>query len=81
MSPAYHADGVRIPLLLIHGDKDTVVPIEQSEEMVEAMKHAGKPVQFVTLTGDNHYLTKSATRTQFLETLGAFLDKNLPVSP
>jgi dipeptidyl aminopeptidase/acylaminoacyl peptidase len=80
-SPAKLAANVRVPLLLIHGDKDTVVPIEQSQLMASAMKAAGKPVEFVTLVDENHYLTKSATRTQTLEALQAFLAKNLPVAP
>ncbi len=44
--------------------QDTVVPIEQSQLMANAMKAAGKPVEFVTLANENHYLTKAATRTQ-----------------
>jgi len=79
-SPAKLAANVRGPVLLIHGDKDTVVPIEQSQLMATAMKAAGKPVEFVTLTGENHYLTKAATRTQTLQALEAFLAKNLPVN-
>jgi dipeptidyl aminopeptidase/acylaminoacyl peptidase len=78
-SPAKHAANITAPVLLIHGEKDTVVPIEQSEVMAQAMKSAGKSVQFVTLADENHYLTKSATRTQTLQALETFLAKNLPV--
>jgi dipeptidyl aminopeptidase/acylaminoacyl peptidase len=78
-SPARIARKAGVPVLLIHGDKDTVVPIEQSRLMADAMKAAGKPVELVTLAGENHYLTKAATRTQTLEALDAFLAKNLPV--
>ena len=78
-SPARIAGKAAIPVLLIHGDKDTVVPIEQSERMVRAMNLAGKPVEMVTLIDENHYLTHSTTRTQMLEALAAFLAKNLPV--
>lgn len=78
-SPARLAGRAAIPVLLIHGDKDTVVPIEQSQLMVRAMQAAGKPVEFVTLADENHYLTNSSTRTQLLATLEAFLAKNLPV--
>jgi dipeptidyl aminopeptidase/acylaminoacyl peptidase len=78
-SPARVAGNVSIPVLLIHGDKDTVVPYEQSELMVRAMQAAGKPVELVTLVDENHYLTHSTTRTQMLQALDAFLAKNLPV--
>ena len=80
-SPVHQVAGIRAPILLIHGDKDTVVPIEQSLNMAEALKAAGKPVEMVTLADENHYLTRTATRTQMLEALGAFLAKNLPVQP
>jgi dipeptidyl aminopeptidase/acylaminoacyl peptidase len=78
-SPGRMAANVHAPLLLIHGDKDTVVPIEQSQVMAKAMEAAGKPVEFVTLADENHYLVHSATRTQMLQTLDTFLAKNLPV--
>lgn len=80
-SPARLAAKATIPILLIHGDKDTVVPIEQSQLMVRAMQSVGKSAEFVTLANENHYLTHSATRTQMLEVIGAFLARNLPVTP
>ncbi|MFI4966815.1 MAG: alpha/beta hydrolase family protein [Caulobacterales bacterium] len=78
-SPAHQAASIRAPVLLIHGDKDTVVPIEQSLNMADALRAAGKPVEMVTLADENHYLTRAATRTQTLEALGTFLARNLPV--
>jgi dipeptidyl aminopeptidase/acylaminoacyl peptidase len=80
-SPVHQVAGIRAPILLIHGDKDTVVPIEQSLNMAQALKAAGKPVEMITLADENHYLTHAATRTQTLEALDAFLAKNLPVHP
>lgn len=80
-SPLQQVGSIRAPILLIHGDQDTVVLPEQSEKMAAALQSMGKSVQYVALTGDDHYLLKSATRTQMLETLGAFLAKNLPVKP
>ncbi len=80
-SPRKQVASVQVPILLIHGDEDDVVPLEQSEVMAKALTDAGKPVEFVVLKGENHYLRYSASRTQVLETLGAFLAKNLPVNP
>ncbi|WP_304171808.1 S9 family peptidase, partial [Phenylobacterium aquaticum] len=81
ISPVRHVDDVRAPILLIHADQDTVVAPSQSQFMAESLKAAGKSVEYVTLVGDDHYLMQSATRTQMLEALGAFLAKNLPVTP
>lgn len=80
-SPALHAASVSIPLLLIHGDQDTVVPMEQSNRMVQAMEAAHRPVDFVVLKGENHYLVHGSTRTEALARIGDFLGKNLPVTP
>lgn len=55
VSAAQNADRVGMPLLIIHGDEDITVPIEQSELMVRAMERAGKPTRLITLTDIDHY--------------------------
>jgi dipeptidyl aminopeptidase/acylaminoacyl peptidase len=72
-SPAKFADRVKIPVLLIHSDKDTTVPIEQSQIEERALKSAGKQVEFVTLQGEDHYLEFGDTRTQLLKEVERFL--------
>ena len=78
-SPLQNVAAVRAPVLLIHGDRDHVVEIEQSEKMAAALKAASKPVEFLTIKGDDHGLAQSANRVQLLQALEAFLAKNLPV--
>ncbi|WP_374348513.1 alpha/beta hydrolase family protein [Phenylobacterium sp.] len=80
-SPVQHVADIRAPVLLMHGDQDGSVDYEQSQRMASALKAAGKPVEFVTFKNEDHFLLRSAPRTQLLETLGAFLAKNLPVNP
>jgi dipeptidyl aminopeptidase/acylaminoacyl peptidase len=72
-SPANFAGNVKIPILLIHGEKDTTVPIEQSEIESDALKNAGKQVEFVRLAGDDHHLDYAATRIQLLKEIERFL--------
>jgi len=76
-SPARAADRVRAPVLLIHSVDDVVVPIGQSERMLRVLEEAGKPVEFVRLEGDDHWLSRSATRVRMLEKLEEFLGKHL----
>ncbi|MDP3802107.1 S9 family peptidase [Brevundimonas sp.] len=78
LSPAWLAASVDSPLLLIHGRDDTVVPIEQSRVMAEALRRAGKPVEFVELPGEDHWLSRSATRRQMLVETVRFLEANNP---
>ncbi len=80
-SPASHAENIRAPVLLIHGEDDTTVYFDQATIMQKAMQDAGRSVELVALKGDDHYLSTSATRTQMLEAVAAFLAKNLPVIP
>ena len=78
LSPAYLAASVDRPLLLIHGKDDTVVPIEQSRVMADALRRADKPVELVELPGEDHWLSRSATRLQMLAETVRFLEANNP---
>jgi dipeptidyl aminopeptidase/acylaminoacyl peptidase len=46
--------------------------------MAAAMRAAGKSVEFVTLSGEDHWLSKSETRLQMLQATVAFVEKNNP---
>jgi dipeptidyl aminopeptidase/acylaminoacyl peptidase len=78
ISPADHADRVTIPILLIHGKDDTVVPFAQSTLMADALKHAGKPYDFVVLNHEDHWLSRGETRLQMLKATMEFVEKNNP---
>ncbi|WP_419320690.1 alpha/beta hydrolase family protein [Caulobacter sp. ErkDOM-E] len=78
ISPARLADKVEIPILLIHGKDDTVVPYVQSQIMASALKKAGKSVELVTLEGEDHWLSSGATRLTMLTSTVDFLEKHNP---
>jgi len=78
LSPAHLADKVDKPLLLIHGRDDTVVAIEQSRVMAEAMRRAGKPVELIELEGEDHWLSRADTRRRMLSETVRFLEANNP---
>lgn len=42
------------PFLLIHGDADPVVPLQQSELMLAALKQAGVPAELIVKEGGGH---------------------------
>jgi dipeptidyl aminopeptidase/acylaminoacyl peptidase len=78
ISPTRLAAQASAPILLIHGKDDTVVPYGQSVDMTDALQAAGKPVEFVTLRGEDHWLSSADTRLQMLTSAVAFLEKNNP---
>ncbi|MBU1375750.1 MAG: S9 family peptidase [Alphaproteobacteria bacterium] len=77
-SPAQQAAKADIPILLIHGKDDTVVPLEQSRVMADALKKAGKPVDFVVQNGADHWLSRGDTRLETLMSTMAFVEKHNP---
>ncbi|MGN6423852.1 MAG: alpha/beta hydrolase family protein [Asticcacaulis sp.] len=78
ISPASQAAKASCPILLMHGTDDTVVPIHQSQRMESALKAAGKPVEFVTYKGQDHWETIGSARIEMMKTALAFLQKYNP---
>jgi len=78
ISPIENVNAVNVPVLLIHGRDDTVVPFEQSDVMLSALKRAGKSVEMVAMKHEDHWLSRSETRLQMLQATVAFLRANNP---
>ena len=57
-SPIHAACAINAPTLLIHGDRDTRVPMDQSLQMAKAMLDCGKKVQLQLVKGGEHTLKK-----------------------
>lgn len=53
-SPVYHADKATGKLLLVHGENDNRVPVEQSRQMARAMEAAGKSYTYLEIPGQGH---------------------------
>ena len=79
-SPALNVSANTPPFLIIHGTRDTDVPIIQSEEMRDALKAHGVPVTFVTVDDGHTPVTSEAKRTIALETI-KFFDATLKAKP
>jgi acetyl esterase/lipase len=54
VSPLSHVSGEDAPTLIIHGDADKLVPIQQAELMVAALKKAGVPAELAVKKGAAH---------------------------
>jgi dipeptidyl aminopeptidase/acylaminoacyl peptidase len=81
VSPAENAERVGAPVLIAHGDMDTVVDPDQAELMADALTRAGKPFERLVLEGEPHGLYFEATRLKFYAALESFLAKHLQARP
>ncbi len=54
VSPAQHVTKDTAPVLLIHGDKDELVPLQQSEWMLEKLKAARVPAELIVKKDGGH---------------------------
>ena len=60
------------PLLELHGDADTVVPIEKGKELVELTRSLGQSAEMVVYPGAGHGFNRSATTDAEQRTLEFF---------
>ncbi|WP_188150868.1 alpha/beta hydrolase family protein [Teredinibacter waterburyi] len=77
ISPSYKAESFQAPVLLIHGEKDKVVPYAQSKTMYKRLKKAGKSAELIKLDDENHRLESAETRLQALEASVNFINTHL----
>jgi dipeptidyl aminopeptidase/acylaminoacyl peptidase len=78
ISPIKHISAANVPVLLIHGRDDTVVPFEQSQLMYDALKKNHGDVELVTLKQEDHWLSRGETRLQMLQATVDFLRAHNP---
>jgi dipeptidyl aminopeptidase/acylaminoacyl peptidase len=76
-SPLFFVDRVQAPLLIAHGQNDVRVVINESEQMVEAMRKAGKAVDYVVYGDEGHSLTRPENKFHFYAKAEEFLAKHL----
>lgn len=66
-SPINHAAKLKRPMIFFQGLDDKVVPPQQSEVMVEALRASGVPVAYMTLEGEGHGFRKADSIVRTLE--------------
>jgi dipeptidyl aminopeptidase/acylaminoacyl peptidase len=71
-SPLYHADRLSKPVIFFQGDEDAVVPPNQTEAMVAALRCKGNPVGYFLFAGEQHGFRKAANIQRCLEAELAF---------
>jgi dienelactone hydrolase len=76
-SPRNFASSLTIPLLMIHGDNDSQVNVDQSIAMDRALTKAQKAHEFILIKGADHQMSRESDRTTLLTAIEKFLAANL----
>jgi dipeptidyl aminopeptidase/acylaminoacyl peptidase len=77
-SPLFAADDITTPLLLLHGECDGVVPVEESRQMLVALATLDRPVAMVTMADEDHAMrSRPSSRLIHQRYLMAWFDRFL----
>ena len=77
ISPFFHADKIRKPLLMLQGANDPRCPREQSDEMVAAIRRHGGKVEYLVYEDEAHGFRKRKNAIHAYEAVLNFLDRHL----
>jgi len=74
LSPLHRAERIAGPLLLFHGSDDPVVPITQSDLLVERIRRNGGDVDYVVYDGEGHGFRDPLNQRDEYDRIERFLD-------
>jgi dipeptidyl aminopeptidase/acylaminoacyl peptidase len=77
VSPVFHAENIKAPLLIIQGRQDPRVNINESDQMVTAMKKRGVEVEYLVKDNEGHGFRNEENRFEVYEFMEKFLKKHL----
>lgn len=77
ISPLRQADAIDVPLLVVHGELDTNVPVGEARRIVAALEELGRPVEYLELPGEGHEYRRATSRTRLLTALVRFFATRL----
>jgi dipeptidyl aminopeptidase/acylaminoacyl peptidase len=76
-SPIAYVSRVKTPTLLVHGEKDTLAPVQQAIEFYVALKHFGVPTQLVIYPREPHGFEERAHQIDLYQRIVGWVDKYL----
>ncbi|NLN96169.1 MAG: S9 family peptidase [Bacteroidales bacterium] len=76
-SPVFHADKMTAPLFIAQGANDPRVNIDESDQMVAALKEKGVEVEYMVKDNEGHGFHNEENRFDFYRTMEKFLNQHL----
>ncbi|HEY9677449.1 MAG TPA: prolyl oligopeptidase family serine peptidase [Drouetiella sp.] len=77
LSPINEVARIKVPVLVQQGANDAQVPAGQSDELVQALKKQGTPVDYVQYPDEGHWLHKVDNRIKYVTAITKFFDAKL----
>ncbi|MGV8016718.1 MAG: S9 family peptidase [Ignavibacteria bacterium] len=77
VSPVFHTDKIKAPLFVAQGKNDPRVNVNESDQMVEAMRNRGLEVEYMVKDNEGHGFRNQENRFDFYEAMEKFLEKHL----
>lgn len=76
-SPVFHVDKIKVPLFVAQGAMDPRVNINESNQIVEALRKKGIDVEYLVKENEGHGFHNEENRFDFYEAMEKFLEKHL----
>ncbi|KJR40141.1 peptidase S9 prolyl oligopeptidase active site domain-containing protein [Candidatus Magnetoovum chiemensis] len=76
-SPVFHADRIKAPLLVAQGREDPRVNINESDQIVDALRKRGIAVEYIVKDNEGHGFINEENRFDFYSAMESFLSKHL----
>jgi dipeptidyl aminopeptidase/acylaminoacyl peptidase len=76
-SPFFNAERIGVPLLVAQGANDPRVPQQESDQIVEALRGRGVPVEYMVKKDEGHGFQSEENKFDFYRTMERFLDRHL----
>ncbi|MFC7097619.1 alpha/beta hydrolase family protein [Halobaculum marinum] len=77
ISPLTHIEEVRSPLFVQHGANDPRVPVGEAEQVVDAVREQGVPVEKLIFEDEGHHTTSRENLIAEFELIADFLDEHV----
>ncbi len=73
LSPLHRAENIDVPLLVVHGELDTNVPIGEARQVVARLRELGRAVEYLELPGEGHEYRRATSRAELIMRMLQFL--------
>ena len=77
VSPVFHVDKIKTPLFIAQGKNDPRVNVDESDQMVKAMKDRGIKVEYLVKNNEGHGFRNEENKFDFYRAMEKFLDTQL----